>query len=124
MDLPIAGAPAAGPDAASAGEVPSGHEALTRLVHDNDLVLFMKGTPEAPMCGFSARAAGVLDSLERPYHAVNVFAHPDPMAYIHELAVWAGFPTLPQVWVKGELIGGSDIALEMLQSGELQTLLE
>lgn len=89
------------------------------LIASNDLVLFMKGEPEQPMCGFSARAAAVLQQLGHPFAHVNVFATPDPMRTIHAIAEYARFPTLPQVWVRGELIGGSDIALEMLESGEL-----
>jgi monothiol glutaredoxin len=92
-------------------------------VQENDLVLFMKGTPEAPRCGFSARAVQALQQTGRPFHAVNVFEGGDPLTTIRSLAEWADFPTLPQVWVKGELIGGSDIAMEMVESGELQKML-
>lgn len=92
------------------------------LIAQNDLVLFMKGTPDQPQCGFSARAAAALQHLGHPFAHVNVFDTPDPMRTIHAIAEYARFPTLPQVWVKGELIGGSDIALEMLESGELAEL--
>ncbi len=92
------------------------------LVQENDLVLFMKGTPDAPQCGFSNRAAQALKATGRPFHAVNVFEG-NPYETIPALAEWADFPTLPQVWVKGELIGGSDIAEEMLQNGELMEML-
>ncbi len=91
---------------------------LDALVKEHDIVLFMKGTPDMPQCGFSNRAAQVLSALGHPFHAVNVFEG-DPYRNIAELAEWAQFPTLPQIWVKGELIGGSDIALEMFESGEL-----
>ncbi|HUR61538.1 MAG TPA: glutaredoxin domain-containing protein [Candidatus Thermoplasmatota archaeon] len=84
----------------------------------------MKGSPSAPQCQFSNRAARALDATGRPYHHVDVFARPDPASYIRALAEFADFPTLPQVWVKGELIGGSDIALQMVQSGELQKMLQ
>ena len=94
------------------------------LVAQNDLVLFMKGTPDAPQCGFSNRAAQVLLALDRPFAHVNVFDTPDPFRTVQAVAEWAQFPTLPQIWVKGELIGGSDIALEMFESGELQEMLE
>jgi len=127
MDLPIAGAPAP-PARPTAPAPPAPSEArrqeLDTLVAEHDLVLFMKGTPEAPMCGFSARAVAALQQLGRPFHAVNVFeAGPDPHTTLRELAAWADFPTLPQVWVKGELIGGSDVAIDMLESGELERML-
>ncbi len=92
------------------------------LIANNDIVLFMKGEPDQPMCGFSARAAGVLQQLGHPFAHVNVFGVPDPMRTIHAIAEYAQFPTLPQIWVKGELIGGSDIAVEMYESGELQEM--
>ncbi len=124
MSLPLAGAPAPAPAAAAPGALsPELKNELDALVKEHDVVLFMKGTPEAPQCGFSNRAAQVLAQLDRPFHAVNVFAAPDPYAYVQALAEWAQFPTLPQIWVKGELIGGSDIALDLFESGELQEML-
>lgn len=120
MDIPMAGAPA--PTTGSALDDETKAE-LDKLVAENDLVLFMKGTPEEPQCGFSMRAAQVLQQLEHPFQSVNVFAQPEPMRFIQAVAEWAQFPTLPQVWVKGELIGGSDIALEMLENGELRDML-
>lgn len=101
---------------------PEMKEAWDAIVKEHDIVLFMKGTPESPMCGFSARAATVLEQAGHPFHAVNVFDG-DPYKTIPALAEWARFPTLPQVWVKGELIGGSDIAMEMHESGELAEML-
>jgi len=95
-------------------------EELQDLVAENRLVLFMKGTPQQPLCGFSNRAATVLQQLEAPFVSVNVLS--DPRA-IPSVCDWSDFPTMPQVFVHGELIGGSDIALEMFQSGELQTML-
>lgn len=121
MSLPLAGAPA--PTTAPSPLTPELKAELDALVKENDLVLFMKGTPEAPQCGFSNRAAQVLQQLDRPFHAVDVFAVADPFAYVRALAEWAEFPTLPQIWVKGELIGGSDIALDLFESGELQEML-
>ncbi|MBW3583086.1 MAG: Grx4 family monothiol glutaredoxin [Euryarchaeota archaeon] len=97
---------------------------LDRLVQENDLVLFMKGNPDAPQCGFSARAAEVYKAIGRPFEFVNVLEQPDMMQYIRAVAEWADWPTLPQCWVKGELIGGSDVALEMYQNGELQAMLD
>ena len=93
---------------------------LSELVNTNRLVLFMKGTPEMPQCGFSNRAAQVLRSLDEPFVSVNILT--DPRA-IPSVCEWADFPTMPQVYVHGELIGGSDIALEMYESGELQEML-
>ena len=93
---------------------------IAEIVNGNPLVLFMKGTPEMPQCGFSNRAAQVLKALERPFVSVNVLA--DPRA-IPSVCEWADFPTMPQVYVHGELIGGSDIALEMYESGELQEMI-
>ncbi|HJL55202.1 MAG: glutaredoxin domain-containing protein [Candidatus Thalassarchaeaceae archaeon] len=96
-------------------------EWLDEVVTGNRLVLFMKGTPEQPMCGFSNRAAMVLSQLDEPFTSVNVLSDPNA---IPSVCSWSDFPTMPQVFVHGELIGGSDIALEMYQSGELQKMLE
>lgn len=116
----MAGAPAQPTGGALTAEQKQTWDAL---VAENDLVLFMKGTPDAPQCGFSARAAGVLQHLGKPFAHVNMFGQPDPGQAIQAIAEWAQFPTLPQVWVKGELIGGSDIAMEMLENGELAEML-
>lgn len=97
---------------------------LDAIVKENDLVLFMKGTPDEPRCGFSQRAAEVFQCVDRPFKAVDVFAEKDPAQFVQALAEWADWPTLPQCWVKGELIGGSDIALEMLERGELTKILD
>ena len=93
---------------------------LNALVNEHRIVLFMKGTPEQPQCGFSNRAATVLNQLGELFASVNVLA--DPRA-IPSVCTWADFPTMPQVYIHGELIGGSDIALEMFQSGELQQMI-
>ena len=93
---------------------------LQAIVDEHALVLFMKGTPNEPHCGFSSRAAQVLQQLGEPFAAVNILT--DPRA-IPSVCSWSDFPTMPQVFVGGELIGGSDIALEMLQSGELKSML-
>ena len=89
---------------------------LQAIVDEHALVLFMKGTPNQAQCGFSNRAAQVLKALNEPFVSVNVLS--DPRA-IPNVCEWADFPTMPQVYVHGELIGGSDIALEMYESGEL-----
>lgn len=94
---------------------------LQALVNEHALVLFMKGTPDAPQCGFSNRASQVLQQLGEPFAAVNVLT--DQRA-IPSICSWADFPTMPQVYVHGELIGGSDIALEMLQDGSLREMFD
>ena len=93
---------------------------LQEIVDDNPIVLFMKGTPEQPRCGFSNRAAMVLGQLEDKWASVDVTS--DPRA-IPSICAWSDFPTMPQIYVYGELIGGSDIAAEMYESGELQKMI-
>ena len=90
---------------------------IETAISENPVLLFMKGTPEEPMCGFSARTVAVLQSLGRPFAAVNVL--PDPRIR-QELSALSNWPTIPQLFVDGELIGGCDIVMEMYQSGELQ----
>ena len=92
---------------------------LQEIVDNNKIVLFMKGTPEEPRCGFSNRAASVLKELEQPFASVNILA--DSRA-IPSVCAWSDFPTMPQIFINGELIGGSDIALEMYESGELHKM--
>jgi monothiol glutaredoxin len=95
-------------------------DAITEAIRDNDTILFMKGTPESPGCGFSARAAAALQALEVPFAAVDILPDPRIRQELSELSQW---PTIPQLFVKGELVGGSDIIMEMYESGELaQTL--
>ena len=95
-------------------------DAIAEAIRDNDTILFMKGTPEAPACGFSARAAAALQALEVPFAAVDILPDPRIRQELSELSQW---PTIPQLFVKGELVGGSDIIMEMYESGELaQTL--
>jgi monothiol glutaredoxin len=93
---------------------------LSQLIDTNEVILFMKGTPEAPACGFSARAVAVLNSLGRKYGAVDIL--PDPRIR-QELTAISDWPTIPQLFVDGELVGGSDIVMEMYESGELAELL-
>ena len=93
---------------------------LDEIVKNNKVVLFMKGTPDEPRCGFSNRAASVLKELQEPFASVNILS--DPRAIL-SVCAWSDFPTMPQVFINGELIGGSDIALEMYQSGELQEMI-
>ena len=89
---------------------------LQEIVDGNRLVLFMKGTPEQPQCGFSARAAMVYQQLEIPFVSVNILADPRAIPAVCE---WSDWPTMPQCFIDGELIGGSDIVFEMFESGEL-----
>lgn len=94
-------------------------EELQNLVDEHSLVLFMKGNPSEPQCGFSNRAAQVLQQLGEDFASINVLS--DRMA-IPSICAWSDFPTMPQIYVHGELIGGSDIALEMLQDGSLRQM--
>ncbi len=95
-------------------------EAIQNAIAENPVILFMKGTPDAPACGFSARTVSVLESLNRPFAAVDIL--PDPRIR-QELSDLSGWPTIPQLFVDGELVGGCDIVMEMYQSGELHTVL-
>jgi monothiol glutaredoxin len=91
-------------------------DAIEDAIKSNPVILFMKGTPEQPMCGFSARTAGALQALEAPFAAVDVL--PDPRIR-QELSALSNWPTIPQLFVNGELVGGADIVAEMYESGEL-----
>jgi monothiol glutaredoxin len=95
-------------------------EAIQTAISENPVILFMKGSPEQPACGFSARTVAVLQSLGKPFAAVDVL--PDP-SIRQELSALSNWPTIPQLFVDGELIGGCDIVMEMYQSGELQQTL-
>lgn len=123
MSLPLAQGPSGQTGQEGSSLTPELKKELDELVQGNDLVLIMKGNPDAPQCGFSARAAEVYKAVGRDFAHVDVLAREDPMGFVRALAEWADWPTLPQCWVKGELIGGSDIALEMYQSGELEEML-
>ncbi|MHB8657850.1 MAG: Grx4 family monothiol glutaredoxin [Solirubrobacteraceae bacterium] len=95
-------------------------EALQSAIAENPVLLFMKGNPDQPACGFSARTVAMLQSLGRPFAAVDIL--PDPRIR-HELSALSGWPTIPQLFVDGELVGGCDIVTEMYESGELQQAL-
>ncbi len=91
-------------------------EAIAQAIAEHKVILFMKGTPEAPACGFSARTVAALQSLDAPFAAVDVL----PDARIRqELSAISDWPTIPQLFVDGELVGGCDIVIEMYESGEL-----
>ena len=89
------------------------------IVKANDVVLFMKGTALFPQCGFSSRAIAILDRLGSTYETVDVLQDPEIRQGIKEYSEW---PTIPQLYVKGEFVGGSDIMMEMFESGELKQL--
>ena len=91
-------------------------EAIEQAIEQNPVLLFMKGTPEQPMCGFSARTAAALQALGTPFAAVDIL--PDPRIR-QELSAVSNWPTIPQLFVKGELVGGCDIVTEMFETGEL-----
>ena len=94
---------------------------IEEVVKNNDVVLFMKGTPLFPQCGFSSRAIAILDHLGVKYESVDVLQDPEIRAGIKDYSDW---PTVPQLYVKGEFLGGSDIMMEMFEAGELQTLVD
>jgi monothiol glutaredoxin len=91
-------------------------DAIAQAIETNPVILFMKGTPEQPMCGFSARTVAALQSLGAPFAAVDIL--PDPRIR-QELSALSNWPTIPQLFVRGELVGGADIVVEMHATGEL-----
>ena len=96
-------------------------EAIASAIAEHDVILFMKGTPEAPACGFSARTVAVLQALEVPFAAVDVLGDP---RIRQELSAISNWPTIPQLFVDGELVGGCDIVSEMYEAGELEETLQ
>jgi len=95
-------------------------EEIQKAISGNEIILFMKGTPEAPRCGFSARTVAALEALGTPFAAVDIL--PDPRIR-QQLSALSNWPTIPQLFVKGELVGGADIVAEMYESGELAEVL-
>ena len=95
-------------------------EAIQSAISENPVILFMKGTPDQPMCGFSARTVAILQHVGTPFAAVNIL--PDPRIR-QELSGLSNWPTIPQLFIDGEFVGGCDIVTEMYESGELQTAL-
>jgi monothiol glutaredoxin len=117
-DLPMSSAqpaPAVASDPAS-GESNPIREAIAEAIAEHKVILFMKGTPEAPACGFSARTVAALQSLDTPFAAVDILPDPRIRQELSEISNW---PTIPQLFVNGELLGGCDIVTEMSESGEL-----
>ena len=94
---------------------------IEQAIKDNPVILFMKGNPNFPQCGFSAQVAGMLNELKVPYAGINVLADPAVREGIKTYSKW---PTIPQLYVGGEFIGGCDIATQLFESGELQQKLE
>jgi monothiol glutaredoxin len=99
--------------------VSDANDRIAELIRSNDIVLFMKGTALFPQCGFSARAISILDHLGAKYETVDVLQDQEVRQGIKAFSDW---PTIPQLYVKGEFVGGSDIMMEMFESGELQEL--
>lgn len=121
---PARPAPAA-PDEEDDGASPRGQtpvkDYIEGLLQQHKVVLFMKGLPSAPQCGFSASAAGILSSYGRPFHGVNVLADPEVREGVKQFTSW---PTIPQVFINGEFVGGADILTEMHNNGELRQALD
>src|SRR5215469_2770997 len=122
-DLPMSGAQAGPADgtASSAEEPNPVRDAIANAIEEHKVILFMKGTPDAPACGFSARTVAALQAVETPFAAVDVL--PDPRIR-QELSALSDWPTIPQLFVEGELIGGCDIVTELYESGELAEVLK
>jgi monothiol glutaredoxin len=97
------------------------HDKIQTLVTGNKVVIFMKGTPQMPMCGFSAATVEALKTLGVPFHAVNVLTDPEMREGIKQFTSW---PTIPQVFVGGKFVGGCDIVREMQATGELRKLVD
>jgi monothiol glutaredoxin len=116
-DLPMANpSPVSAADPSSDSEQNPIRDAITEAIAEHKVILFMKGTPEAPACGFSARTVAALQELDVPFAAVDVL--PDPRIR-QELSAISNWPTIPQLFANGELVGGCDIVTEMYESGEL-----
>ena len=96
------------------------NQRIAQIVNDNDVVLFMKGTPLFPQCGFSSRAVAILEHCGADFESVDVLQDAEVRQGIKAFSDW---PTIPQLYVKGEFVGGSDIMMEMYEAGELQQLL-
>ena len=99
----------------------SARDRIEEIVRGSDIVLFMKGTELFPQCGFSSRAVAILEHLQVPFTTVDVLQDPDIRQGVKEYSDW---PTIPQLYVRGEFVGGSDIMMEMFENGELQQLVQ
>jgi monothiol glutaredoxin len=96
-------------------------ERIRQDIESNDILIYMKGTPDMPQCGFSAQVVGVFNELGKPYATRNVLADPALRQGIKEFSNW---PTIPQIYVKGKFLGGCDIVTDMFESGELQKVVD
>lgn len=96
-------------------------EHIKQAIESNSIILFMKGTPEFPQCGFSSRASQALAACGAEFAFINVLAEPEVRENLHRYANW---PTFPQLYISGDLVGGCDIIMEMYESGDLQTLVD
>ena len=97
-------------------------ETIKQEVESNPIILYMKGTPDFPQCGFSARSAEAIKACEVPFASVNVFD--DEEVYRQGVKLYSNWPTIPQLYINGTFVGGSDIVTEMYQNGELQKLIQ
>lgn len=93
---------------------------IEREITTNSIVIYMKGSPAAPMCGFSARASQILNSYGIPFHAVDILADPEKRQAIKEFSDW---PTIPQIYINGQFLGGSDILMQMYENGQLDEVM-
>jgi len=96
-------------------------ERIKSTLESNPIVLFMKGTPQFPMCGFSSRTVQALNAVGAQFHSVNVLEDPEARANLPSYSNW---PTFPQLFINGELVGGCDITLELYESGELERMVK
>ncbi len=94
---------------------------IKQAIESNNVILFMKGTPDFPQCGFSSRSSAALTECGQEFAYINVLAEPEVRENLHRFADW---PTFPQLYIGGELVGGCDIVMELYESGELQTMVE
>lgn len=96
-------------------------ESIKKVIDENDVIIFMKGSPDAPQCGFSMRTSEALKACNTEFAYVDVLAEPDVRSNLPQFSNW---PTFPQVFIKGEFVGGCDIVMEMFQKGELQSMID
>ena len=99
----------------------SSQETIKKTIDDNDVVLYMKGTADFPQCGFSGRAVQILNACGVGFVTIDVLSDPEVREGVKQFSNW---PTIPQLYIKGEFVGGSDIMTEMYQSGELKEMLQ
>jgi len=94
---------------------------IKEQIESNDIILYMKGSPKLPQCGFSSKTAQILNTFDIDYAYIDVIANPDIRQTLPQYAQW---PTFPQLYIKGELVGGADIIAELYESGELKTMIQ